>query len=104
MTFLLSRPFQRGQLLNVNIPKLASNDIKGMRVCRQADARWVEKFVEGHDPSGHPYYWLTGEFINYDHGLDTDIWALENGYVSVVPAMHDLTNHEALSTLSALNH
>ena len=104
MTFLLSRPFQRGQLLNVNIPKLASNDIKGMRVCRQADARWVEKFVEGHDPSGHPYYWLTGEFINNDHGLDTDIWALENGYVSVVPAMHDLTNHEALSTLSALNH
>jgi 5'-nucleotidase len=104
ISFLLSRPFHHGQLLNVNIPKLSADNIKGMRVCRQADARWVEKFVEGRDPSGHPYYWLTGEFINTDHGLDTDIWALENGYVSVVPSMHDLTNHEALSSISALNH
>lgn len=103
MEYSLQRPFQTGQLLNVNIPKLNLNEIKGLRVCRQADARWVEKFVEGRDPSGHPYYWLTGEFVNEDHGEDTDVWALENGYVSVVPSMHDLTNFPAIEELRGLN-
>lgn len=103
MAFMLQRPFRSGQLLNVNIPNLKVNEIKGLRVCRQADARWVEKFVEGHDPSGHPYYWLTGEFVNEDHGEDTDVWALENGFVSVVPSMHDLTNFPAIKELGGLN-
>ncbi|MBL7829154.1 MAG: 5'/3'-nucleotidase SurE [Saprospiraceae bacterium] len=102
MQFMLDRPFKHGQLLNVNIPKLPPTEIKGLRMCRQADARWVEKFVEGRDPSGHPYYWLTGEFVNEDQGNDTDVWALENGYVSVVPSMHDLTNYEALQELTNL--
>jgi 5'-nucleotidase len=100
MQFMLDRPFKTGQLLNVNIPKLPANEIKGMRFCRQADARWVEKFVEGRDPSGHPYYWLTGEFVNNDKGEGTDVWALENGFVSIVPSMHDLTNYEALEELA----
>lgn len=102
MQFMLDRPFHHGQLLNVNIPKLPAESIKGLRLCRQADARWVEKFVEGRDPSGHPYYWLTGDFVNSDHGEDTDVWALENGYVSVVPSMHDLTNYAALTDLAGL--
>lgn len=101
--FMLNRPFAHGQLLNVNIPKLPADQIKGLRLCRQADARWVEKFVEGRDPSGHPYYWLTGEFVNSDTGEDTDVWALENGYVSVVPSMHDLTNYQALEALASLS-
>lgn len=103
MEFMLARPFQHGLLLNVNIPKLPADDIRGLRICRQADARWVETFVEGIDPSGQPYYWLTGEFINADSGDDTDVWALENGYVSIVPSKHDLTNYHAMDTLAALN-
>lgn len=103
MTFALQRPFRPGELLNVNIPKLKADEIKGLRVCRQADARWVEKFVEGRDPGGTPYYWLTGEFVNQDQGDDTDVWALGHGYVSVVPSMHDLTNFPAIEALKALN-
>jgi 5'-nucleotidase len=99
---MLSQPFRQGCLLNVNIPKLSPSEIRGMKVCRQANARWVEKFVEGRDPGGRPYYWLTGEFINEDTGDDTDVWALENGYVSVVPSMHDLTNYTVLKELSEL--
>jgi 5'-nucleotidase len=102
MEFMLARPFQHGQLLNVNIPKLPAEQINGLRICRQADARWIEKMVEGRDPSGQPYYWLSGDFLNSDLGTDTDIWALENGYVSVVPSMHDLTNYPALTTLKGL--
>lgn len=102
MEFMLSRPFQPGQLLNVNIPKLPFEQIQGLRICRQADARWIENMVEGRDPAGQPYYWLSGEFVNSDLGVDTDVWALENGYISIVPSMHDLTNYPALETLKAL--
>jgi len=102
MDFMLHRPFEKGQLLNVNIPKLPADAIKGMRLCRQADARWVEKFVEGRDPSGQPYYWLTGEFVNDDKSENTDVLALEQGYLSIVPSMHDLTSYKALGQLAEL--
>ncbi|MBK8193978.1 MAG: 5'/3'-nucleotidase SurE [Lewinellaceae bacterium] len=102
MEYTLARPFEHGNLLNVNIPKLAADKLRGIRICRQADARWVENFMEGHDPSGQPYYWLTGEFVNHDKGEDTDVWALHNGFISVVPSMHDLTNYKALSSLNDL--
>jgi 5'-nucleotidase len=100
--FMLARPFKSGQLLNVNIPKLPAEQIKGLRICRQADARWKEKMVEGRDPSGQPYYWLSGEFYNNDMAEDTDVWALDNGYISVVPSMHDLTSYPALESLKDL--
>lgn len=89
-------------LLNVNIPKAKLNDIPGILVCRQADARWVEEFVESKDPRGVPYYWLTGKFVNMDQGHDTDVWALENNYVSVVPSKHDLTDYSLMPFFQGL--
>lgn len=102
MQYALNNPFESGNLLNVNIPKLPADKIRGVRICRQADARWVEKFVEGRDPGGQPYYWLTGEFVNNDTAEDTDVWALQHGYISVVPSMHDLTNYKAMRDFKAL--
>lgn len=99
MRYALAHPFEEGSLLNVNIPKASPEGIQGIRVCRQADARWVEEFVEGCDPQGQPYYWLSGNFHNLDEGEDTDVWALERGYISVVPSMHDLTNYKMLSSI-----
>lgn len=92
---MLSRKSSDCNLLNVNIP--VNMDIKGIKVCRQGEGNWVEDFQEGLDPRGQKYYWLTGKFVNFDKGNDTDIWALENGYVSVVPTGHDLTVHTALA-------
>jgi 5'-nucleotidase len=90
-------------LLNVNFPKLAFEDIKGLKVCRQANARWVEEFQENKDPIGRPYYWLTGKFHNHEpEATDTDIWALENGYISVVPSFHDLTNYKGIKELQTI--
>ncbi len=97
----LRRPFKNGKLLNINIPALPLPDIRGVRICRQAEARWVEEFKEGRDPAGQPYYWLTGKFFNDDQGEDTDEWALANGYISVVPSMHDLTNYRGMRGLSS---
>jgi len=93
---VLENGIPKATLLNVNIPKLPLELIKGMKVCRQAVAKWEEEYIERIDPFGHKYYWLTGKFVNYDHGDDTDEWALANGYVSVVPVQHDLTAHHAI--------
>jgi 5'-nucleotidase len=102
MSYVLTNGMEKGNLLNVNLPRIEASKIKGIRVCRQANARWVEDFVEAKDPRGQKYYWLTGRFENDDLAEDTDIWALENGYVSVVPSMHDLTNYHAMPALKSL--
>ncbi len=99
---VLANPLPHGRLLNVNIPRLPLKSIQGMRICRQAKARWVEEFQQGRDPYGQPYYWLTGRFVNQDLGEDSDVWALENGYVSIVPSMHDLTNYQAMEAMQVL--
>jgi 5'-nucleotidase len=103
MQFVLDKGLSQTRLLNVNIPKLSSGEIKGMKVCRQANARWIEEFVESTDPRGQKYYWLTGQFINEDLCTDTDVYALDNGYISIVPSGHDLTSYSAMPGLSDLN-
>jgi 5'-nucleotidase len=98
---VLEKGLPKGVVLNVNIPKLKSNEIKGIKICRQANALWVEKFDKRKTPQNKDYYWLTGEFINNDLGDDTDEWALQNGYISVVPVQFDMTAHEALANLKS---
>ena len=93
-----------GALLNVNIPYLPLNEVKGMKICRQAIAKWQEEFDERMDPNKRKYYWLTGKFINHDKGEDTDEWALAHGYVSVVPVHYDFTAHHAISFLNEQNY
>jgi 5'-nucleotidase len=80
--------------LNVNIPKGNEELIKGIKVCHQAYAKYDEKFDERKDPHGRNYYWLTGEFVNFDKSKESDVWALKNNFVSVVPVQFDLTNYE----------
>lgn len=93
----------KGVCLNVNIPKLKEADFKGIRVVRQARANWVERFEERKDPYGRAYYWLTGEFVNFEpESNDTDEWALANGYISVVPTQADLTAHGILNDMKYL--
>ncbi|MBO7226020.1 MAG: 5'/3'-nucleotidase SurE [Bacteroidales bacterium] len=85
--------------LNVNIPNLPYSEIKGMRVCRQAKASWADSYEKRTDPNGRDYWWLTGKFICNDNAEDTDIWALDNGYVSIVPTRPDFTSHSAIEHL-----
>jgi 5'-nucleotidase len=88
-------------LLNVNFP--ATKNIKGIKICRQANAKWAEEFDERIDPHKRPYYWLTGVFQLNDAGEDTDVWALEHDYVSVVPVQFDMTAHHAIPILNNWN-
>ncbi|MES1198021.1 MAG: 5'/3'-nucleotidase SurE [Chitinophagaceae bacterium] len=89
-------------VLNVNIPAVPEIEIKGLKICRQAYAKYVEDFIERHDPHGRRYFWLTGEFVNFDKGKDTDVWALAHNYVSVVPVQFDLTHYIQKTKLEKL--
>lgn len=90
---------EKHTVLNVNIPIATPDEIKGIKICRQAYAKYEEDFLERTDPHGRKYYWLTGEFVNFDEGTDTDVWALANNYVSVVPVQFDLTHYKLKAQL-----
>lgn len=97
---ILQNPLPRGICLNVNAP---TGEIKGMKICRQCDGQWTKEFAKRFDPVGRTYFWLTGEFTNFEpEATDTDEWALANGYVSVVPTKIDLTAHDYLTPLTEI--
>ncbi len=98
---VLENGMPKGTLFNVNFPKVNdASEIKGIKVCRQALAKWKENFVEREDPAGRKYYWMTGRFENNDGGDDTDEHALANNYVSLVPTQFDLTDHHNISFIN----
>ncbi|HEX9512938.1 MAG TPA: 5'/3'-nucleotidase SurE [Puia sp.] len=96
---ILQHPLDKHLILNVNFPSVPDSLIKGVKICRQAYAKYEEDFIERNDPTGKKYYWLTGKFVNFDKGRDTDVWALEHNYVSVVPVQFDMTNYVLKSKL-----
>lgn len=96
----LKNGMPKGIALNVNIPHSQSQKIQGIKVCRQANARWEEDFDERLDPNGRRYFWMVGNFVNHDKGEDNDEWAILNNYVSVVPCQFDLTGHFAINILN----
>lgn len=97
---VLKNNLQKGVCLNVNIPKGKLNELAGMKICRQGKASWEDSFDKRQDPSGHNYFWLTGKFETSDKGEDTDMWALENKFVSIVPTQFDMTAHHLISQLN----
>lgn len=90
---MLAGKMPEHMLLNVNIPNVAASEFKGMKICRQAHARWAEEFDHRIDPRGKDYYWMTGKFINMDEGSGTDAQALKDGYASIVPIKIDFTDY-----------
>jgi 5'-nucleotidase len=97
---VLKTGLPKGVTLNVNIPAKSEEPIKGIKICRQARAKWQELFEERLDPNGRRYFWMNGSFINSDKGDDTDEWALTNNYISVVPVMYDMTAHYSIPQIN----
>jgi 5'-nucleotidase len=88
-----------GVCLNVNIPDVPENEIRGIKVCRQAEGTWQEDFDEREDPHGQEYYWMKGVYVTIGNGEDTDQWAVENNFIAVVPVQFDLTASHAIETI-----
>ncbi len=86
--------------LNVNIPAVSPNEIRGIKVCRQTIGYWQEEFDKRTDPAGREYFWLTGKYFNTEPDAeDTDEWALKNNYVAIVPLRIDMTCYSTLEQL-----
>ena len=100
MKRMADEPLPDGICLNVNIPSVKKEEIKGIKICRQSKGNWKEEFEKRKDPMGKSYYWLTGIFRNHEpDATDTDEWALANNYVSVVPVTIDMTAHDYINKL-----
>jgi 5'-nucleotidase len=97
---VLENGLPSGTCLNVNIPKGDLENIKGIKICRQGRAFWEDSFDKRVDAFGKDYYWLTGNFSVTDKGADTDMWALDNNFVSIVPTQFDMTAHHLISSLN----
>ncbi len=91
--------------LNVNFPAIKKEEIKGIKICRQAEGIWKEEFDKRMDPRSGEYFWLTGFFENRENGTtDTDEWALVNNYISMVPVEIDFTAHEKIEYFKKWNY
>ncbi len=97
---VLDKGLTKGVALNVNFPPKRNESIRGIKICRQANAKWQEEFDQRRDPNGRRYFWLAGNFVNHDKGEDNDEWAIANNFISVVPCQFDLTAHHAISILN----
>ena len=98
---VLKNQFPSNVCLNVNIPKLPENEIKGIKIARQANAFWDDRFEKRTDQFNRPYYLLAGDFGDHDHGDDTDIHAIQKGYASIVPTQYDMTSYSSLEIVSS---
>ncbi|MCS6809342.1 MAG: 5'/3'-nucleotidase SurE [Bacteroidota bacterium] len=86
-------------ILNVNVPALPLECIKGFRVTRQGTSRWEDAYERRLDPMGREYFWLSGKYCSYDTDIDTDEGAMKAGYVAVTPIQYHLTNTALLQNL-----
>lgn len=102
LSHVMRHPLPDYTALNVNIPKLPAEQIKGIRVCRQAKAAWVDSLEKRTDPIGRPYWWMTGKFVCDNPPADSDVYLLDNGYATVVPIRPDLTAFQHLQELKEI--
>jgi len=93
---VLARGLPAETLLNVNVPNLPYDQVKGLRITRMGRSRFVEVFHRRTDPRGNLYYWMDGEMELLGDSGGTDIQALEEGFVSITPIWFDLTHHAVL--------
>ncbi|MBP3567072.1 MAG: 5'/3'-nucleotidase SurE [Paraprevotella sp.] len=101
--WVLEKGLPKDVCLNVNFPKNDGDSYRGIKVCRMARGSWTSEWYEAQHPAGKKYYWLTGRFVNLEpESVDTDMQALENGYVAVTPIKVDMTAHHVINELKEL--
>jgi 5'-nucleotidase len=92
-----------GTLLNVNVPPLKPEEIKGIVITRQGKGRYEESFDKRVDPNNRTYYWLAGKRMNLDNDDDVDDVVIRHNKVSITPVRYDLTDENMLKTLTEWN-
>ena len=101
MKQIIKKPLPKDTLLNVNVPDVAIEDLKGYQSTRLGQRHKAEPVIKSQDPRGRDIYWVGPPGLEQDAGEGTDFYAIKTGYVSVTPLQLDLTRHQALNTLSS---
>lgn len=96
---VVEKGLPKGTLLNINVPDLPKEDVKGILVTSQGKSKWDDEYEERIDPFGGKYYWLKGDWIVLDKTNETDHNSVIDGYVSVTPIHFDLTDYHFLNEL-----
>ncbi len=96
---VLNNGIRKETLLNVNVPNLPSNKIKGIKITKQGKSKWDDSYVERIDTFGEKYYWLTGNLVEVDTDLEIDQFAVKNDYASITPIHFDVTDYDSLSEI-----
>jgi 5'-nucleotidase len=96
---VLADGLPEGVVLNVNVPYLKENELKGIMITRQGLRVYRDALDQRLDPRGRPYYWIGGQAPTGVDEPGTDFGALTGGYVSITPLQLDLTNYKALDVL-----
>ena len=97
---VLKNGLPKGTLLNVNVPAIPPDKIKGIKITKQGHVFFKDRFEKREDPRGRQYYWMTGEIVNPVDASDLDSSVLEDGYVSITPIHYELTNNSFLKSLN----
>ena len=98
-TILMQKKIKKGVYLTVNVPACPEKDIQGVAITRQGQAIYNEEFDKRIDPHGRTYYWLTGQKVNPENGIEVDDGAVKANYISITPLHYDLTRYDVLDTL-----
>lgn len=96
---LVERPLPDDALVNVNVPNLPADQLKGVALTRQGSRRYLSSLEKRTDPRGHTYYWLTGQRGEANDEKGTDAWALAAGHISVTPIHLNMTDDRLLNEL-----
>ena len=101
---LLSQPLPRGCLLNINIPDIPADQVRGVRVAPLGSRKYHDVITEHLDPRGNPYIWIGGNGPTWEPTPGTDATLIREGYVAVTPLRVDLTQGSMIAKLADLNH
>ena len=99
---ILNTGIESGITLNINIPDVDSKKIKGLKICKQGVGNWNEDFCKTRIVGDKQYYSVTGKFNQQKNDLESDTWALENNFISIVPITLDLTSGKTIDSLKYL--
>ena len=100
---VINKELRENIFLNINIPAIPKEEIKGVKVVKTAASFWEDEYEKRIDPFRHEYYWFNGAYVYNEMDIDTDDVAIDNGYVAVTPIHYNFTNINQLETIKFLD-
>lgn len=97
---LMNYNLQKSTLLNVNVPALTKEKIKGVKVVKQSNSYWKDNYEKRNDPFGREYFWFAGEY-NSDNSADTDDYSLDRGWVTITPVQFKFTDFDLIENIKS---